>query len=198
VSRDEVSVFVKGNVAAVEEVRSAIEDVVRRFRLPPGGWNRELVQEALGRVFISVARGRFRGESSLKTYAQQVAKYTCLEHLRRRRAESAINGHRLSARALWPDPEEQMLRDEQHRINLRAFAGMSRECRELFCMIFVERLSYREVAQRLGVSEGAVRLRVHRCRLTGRRTIHKMFRGPRDLGRPATSRPADVGGEHES
>ena len=65
----------------------------------------------------------------------------------------------------WARPEEELLHAEEHQENLRILAAMPAECRELFRMIFIEDLGYQEIARCLGISEGAVKTRVRRCRL---------------------------------
>lgn len=167
--RDEdVEAFLEGDPAAVARIRQTIDGVVRAFHLSDADLSAELVQDALARVFVNLRGGRFRGDSSLKTYAQNVAKYTCLEHVRRRRGEVSLDPDDAESRSGGTaGPEETLLRNEQHHLRLQAFATLPKECRALFRLIFLEGLSYREVASCLGVSEGAIKLRVHRCRMIG-------------------------------
>jgi RNA polymerase sigma-70 factor (ECF subfamily) len=156
-----------GTSETVDNIRGAIERVVARFHLPEG-WDGDLIQEALGRVYLAVILGRFRGAASLATFAENVARYTCLEHLRRQRHKWDLSPERLSSKARWSQPEERLLRLEEHRQNLRTFASLPSESRELLTLLFVEDLSYREIAERTGLTESAIRSRVHRCRLAAR------------------------------
>ena len=94
-----------GTLETVDGIRRAIEHVVARFRLPEG-WDGDLVQEALGRVYLAVILGRFRGAASLATFAENVARYTCLEHLRRQRRTWSLSPDRLSSEARWYVIEE--------------------------------------------------------------------------------------------
>lgn len=155
----EVEAFLAGRPSAVQAVTDAVAGAVGRFRLG-ADLHEELVQESLGRILLNLTRMRFRGEASLRTYASNVAKYTCLEHFRRSNAGARPDRPDASG----PTPEELYLRAEEHGRNLRAFAALSSECRELFTLIFVDRLAYREIAERLAVSVGAIKSRVHRCR----------------------------------
>ena len=166
----EIAAFLDGNPSAVAGIRSAVDRAVHRFRFPNPELHDELVQDALARVIVNLNAGYFRGESSLKTYARNVAKYTCLEHLRHKRREAGTVPDSLGSTAREADPENSLIRQEERRRNLRALAELPRECQELFYLVFVEELSYRQVAAHLGVSEGTIKSRVHRCRLTGRGT----------------------------
>ncbi len=159
--------FARGEPRAVEAVREAVEGVVRRFRLPAPAGN-DLAQEVLTRLLDNVSAGRFRGESSFTTYACRVARYTCLEHLRRRRDERPLDSESLTSQARWSRTEESFLWTEEHLRNLEIFSALPEDCRELLRWIFVDGLSYREIGRRLGVSEGAVKVRVFRCRLAFR------------------------------
>jgi len=151
-----------GDAAIIDQVSSSVRIVTRKFGFP-FDVQIELHQETMGRVFLGVAGGRFRGDASLATYASNVAKYTCLEHLRRERRERREPDLTHTAGEV-ESPERSLLRAEEHRRNLRAIASLPPEQRELLMMVFVHGRSYDEVATALGVSPLAVRLRVHRCR----------------------------------
>lgn len=178
--------FVRGDADAVREVRAAIEGVVRASR-PPAGALDDLVQEATGRVYLGLAAGRFRGMAALTTYAEGVARITCLE-FRRRRQWSDVELQLLPSRDVWSEPERALLRDEEHRRNLRVFASLSPECRTLLHEVFVERRGYREVARELGISNTALRLRVHRCRSKIRSALRTAERVTTAVGRTKEGR----------
>ena len=174
---DQAEAFLEGDLEMVREIRSCIEVVVRKFAFRDRDLEAELVQEVIGRLFLSLAGGRFQGKSSLATYASNVAKYVCLEHLRRQRRAARHAARTSTARTDDMGPETVLLRMEQHRSYVCAFATLSGEERELLSMIFIRDLSYRQVAAQLDIAEGAVRVRVHRCRLKLRDELHT--RSPR-------------------
>ncbi|MGH9867116.1 MAG: RNA polymerase sigma factor [Candidatus Polarisedimenticolia bacterium] len=159
--------FLRGDIDAVSSIRKTVETSVRAFRFGPSVES-DLVQDALMRLLVNLGAGQFRGESSLRTYAARVARYTCLEHLRRRRDEQPLDPEAVPSVARWSHPEESFLWTEEHLRNLDIFSRLPADCRELLRWIFVEGLSYRDVGARLGVSEGAVKVRVFRCRLAFR------------------------------
>lgn len=148
-------------------MRRAIRAVVVGFRFG-GSVEEDLVQESIYRVFSSLRSGHFRGEASLRTFGQRIAEFTCLEHFRRIRYRVEVDASQAPEAISMNEPEGLLLRAEEHRRNLRRLAEMPTECRELFRMIFIERLSYAEIARRCGISETAVKLRVYRCRLSAR------------------------------
>jgi len=168
---DEIAAFLAGDRTRVREIRAAVERVVRSFQFPDSELDRDLVQDTLSRVIRNLAAGQFRGESSLRTYAQRVARYTCIEHLRRRRLEVRMNLETIPSTTSWSEPEASFLRTEEHRRNVETFAALSGESRELLRLAFLEGLSYAEIARRVGVSEGAIKLRVRRIRLACRAAL---------------------------
>jgi len=139
--------------------------VIRSFQFGDLDTDRDLVQESLSRVLGSLKAGRFRGESSLRTYARTIARYTCLEHIRRRRWQVDLDPESLTSGDRHAGPESSFLWAEEHLRNLRAFAELPPESRELLKLVCVEGVSYKDAASRLGVSEAAVKSRIHRCRL---------------------------------
>src|SRR5262245_6654011 len=163
---DQVAAYLTGDVRTHESIRRAVGVVVHAFRFAGRGIAEDLIQETMARVFVNLSAGAFRGDASLITYAQRVARYVCLEQIRNRRFAAEVDPAGLVRTDPPPAPGTSLLRAEEHRRNLARLAARSPACRELFRLVFVEGLSYAQVAERLGVSETAVKLRVHRCRLT--------------------------------
>jgi len=164
IKQDDIAAFLRGEPEQVASIESAIRLAIRTFQLRERELERDLVQESLSRLLSGLSLGQFRGESSLRTYAGNIARYTCLEHMRKRRQEVEPAAGDLVAVARWSLPEASLLADEEHDKNLEAFAALPADCQELLRMIAVEGASYRTVALRLGVSEGALKSRIHRCR----------------------------------
>lgn len=184
--RAEAAAFERGEPAAVSAVQAAVRATVRSFRFGNRDLERDLVQETLSRTLASLSDRRFHGDASLRTYARNVARYTCLEQIRRRRNEVAFDPELHPAEDLRSAPEASYLSAEQHRRNLEAFASLPPDCREILRMICLEGSSYREVAAQLGVSEAALKSRIHRCRLTCREAAKSTARPNRLVLRKAS------------
>lgn len=167
----DVTSFLRGDRVLVDEIQQTIDRVIQRFRTA-SVTRAELRQEVMSRIVANLRAGRFRGDASLRTYASNVAKYTCLEHFRRQRHETRLD-EADGPQTPQLGPEEALLQTEEHLTNLKRFLALPRKSRTLLLLIFVEGLSYRQVAARLGISVGAVKLRVHRCRLAGKRAIKR-------------------------
>jgi RNA polymerase sigma factor (sigma-70 family) len=118
----------------------------------------------LKRVFENLSRDRFRAGSSLKTYIFQISKYTCIEFLRRKIRASAVDIESVELRDHRPGPEQEAASAEWAEKAADAVESLSKQCRELFEMIFIEHLPYQDIGRKLGIAEGTVKSRTWRCR----------------------------------
>lgn len=158
--------FLAGEPAAVGEVDGWLARAATSFRRRLG----EQFEDALQDVRLEVTRllqeGRFRGDSSLKTYLWRVTAHTCLDRLRAGSRWSFVEYDGETAGAADPAaplPRQPRPWNADRDLLLRVLARMEEECRRLWSML-IEGLSYREMSQETGVSEGALRVRVLRCR----------------------------------
>jgi len=166
--REEAAAFLRGDPDQLASIGTAVRLAVRSFRFGDRDLEEDLAQETLSRVLESLSERRFRGEASLRTYASGAARYTCLEHIRRRRWEVEIDAELLVAGDRWSAPEASYLWTEEHLSNLEAFAALPADCRTILRLVCVDGVSYRDLAARMGLSEAALKSRIHRCRLTCR------------------------------
>lgn len=120
------------------------------------GWD-DLLQDLRLEVTRLLKEERFRGEASLRTYLYRVVSHAALNRIRSRERWQFTpledDGHN-------PRAEE---RAESKDLLLRILARTSAECRRLWTLIF-EGHDYHEMSRYLGVAEGALRVRVLRCR----------------------------------
>jgi len=151
--------FLSGDSTAVEVVDGWISRAAWPFRRRLSERFEDVLQEVRLEVTRLLGQGKFRGESSLRTYLWRVVNHTCLDHLRSEK------------RWQWTDLEEVAeIGDRSHSgpaedrdLLLRVLDQVSQDCRDLWRMI-VSGLSYREMSGRVGVAEGTLRVRVLRCR----------------------------------
>jgi RNA polymerase sigma-70 factor (ECF subfamily) len=125
----------------------------------------DVLQEVRLEVTRLLGQGKFRGESSLRTYLWRVVSHTCLDQLRSRgrrqwadleEVDKAGNGGKIAGQA----PPSRL---EDRDLLLRVLGKTPPDCREMWRLI-VHGLSYREMSLRMGVAEGTLRVRVLRCR----------------------------------
>ena len=156
--------FLEGEARAVSLVNGWIAGAASPFRRRLGGDWDDLLQEVRLEVLRLLQRGTYRGESRLKTYLWRAVCNTCLDALRRRRRQRPIEtGLEDTLPSADPSPLQRVLEREGTDRLLAVFQQMSEECRRLWGLI-LDGQSYREIGRQLGLPEGTLRVRAHRCR----------------------------------
>ncbi len=157
-----VARFLRGEADAVGTVDGWIARAAWPYqRRLANRWD-DVLQDVRLEVTRLFSQGKFRGESSLRTYLWRVVSHTCLDQIRSQNKwqwsdlEALDQGEEPAMPAPMPQSEERDLL-------LRVLARASQDCRELWRMV-VEGYSYREMSERTGVAEGTLRVRVLRCR----------------------------------
>lgn len=163
--RELIERLLAGDATAVEKVAGWTALAARPFRtrLAPD-WE-DLVQEIQIEVLELLRGGRFRGESSLKSFVWRVAGHTCLDHLRARsrRPVTSLVGIGDALADGGESPADAVARRAENALLWRALGEVPSPCRELLGWV-LDGLSYREMSERSGVAEGTLRVRVLRCR----------------------------------
>ncbi len=135
---------------------------------------RDAVQEA----FVLAFRGlpRFEGQSRLGTWLHRIVVNAALMKLRRRRAhpEESIepllptfldDGHSTTSYSDWPESADRMLERAEVRERVRASIDrLPATYRTVLLLRDIEELDTGEVAEALGISANAVKIRLHRAR----------------------------------
>lgn len=144
----------------------------------------DILQEVRRRLYENLLYEKFAGGSSLRTYVSQIAKYVCIEFLRKRKRHQAADVDELALADPSPDPESELSGVERTRLARQALASLPEGCRELFDLIFVEELPYEHIAERLGVAPGTVKSRAFRCRESLQKQWKKHFSQKRETREP--------------
>ena len=159
--REMVSRYLRGEKEAVEAVDGWISRAAWPYkRRLADRWD-DVLQEVRLEVTRLLGSGKFRGESSLRTYLWRVVSHTCLDQIR---AQSKWKWTNLDGieEPIAIDPPISA-RQEDRDLLLRVLNRVPQDCMELWRMI-VAGLSYREMSLRTQVAEGTLRVRVLRCR----------------------------------
>jgi len=143
----------------------------------------DVVQE----TFLSAFKGidRFDGRSGLSTWLYRIAFNAAMMRLRRRRPEFVPVDETQEADGDLPIPEamvdwcllpeQELVRAEAREEMERAIGELPPKLRAVFVMRELEELSTEETAQALGLSEQAVKTRLHRARLLLRERLSSYF-----------------------
>lgn len=119
----------------------------------------ELVQDTFVRAFASLEG--FRGESSLRTWLFTILRRLLVDRRRSRRRRRDRVEIQESDAATEYDPLDGMLADETERRMRDAITRLSPTQREVFTLRVTEGLSYRQIAEIVGTTEGAARVHYH-------------------------------------
>lgn len=155
---------------AVAEVSRRVEPIIKSKIYSFDEWE-DALQQCLTEVVIAV-RG-LATVDNLWGLVKRVAITTVIDHNRgyqttRRRASrqsTAPDGESVDPTAGLPDrlptPEAVL---ESRDLFLYIYQRMGSTCRKIIDLIFIEGVTYKRAAAELGLNEGALRVRIHRCR----------------------------------
>lgn len=158
--------YLAGETTAVKTVDGWLAQAASSYRRRLREQWEDVLQDVRLEVTRLLRRGSFRGESSLKTYLWRVTSHTCLDRIRAGRRWTFVELEPQTvdddAAVTWAAPPPKVWSAERDLLT-RVLAEMGDECRRLWRML-IEGLSYREMSEQTGVTEGALRVRVLRCR----------------------------------
>jgi RNA polymerase sigma-70 factor, ECF subfamily len=183
-----VARYLKGERKAVETIDGWITRAAWPYqRRLADRWD-DVLQEIRLEVTRLLGLGKFRGESSLRTYLWRVVSHTCLDQLRvvikwKLSGLDDLGADEPTSGTSIPS------RQEDKDLLLRVLDRVPLECRELWRMI-VAGFSYREMSLRTSVAEGTLRVRVLRCREKATAVRQELLAGrPGDGKRNITVKP---------
>jgi RNA polymerase sigma-70 factor (ECF subfamily) len=190
-----VTRFLRGEKEAVGAVDGWISRAAWPYqRRLANHWD-DVLQEVRLEVTRLLRQGKFRGESSLRTYLWRVVSHTCLDQIRAQKKGQWADLEEVDQRGGATDPAPiGAVRQEQKDLLLRVLKRVPADCREMWKMI-VAGLSYREMSLRLNVAEGTLRVRVLRCRERALAARQELLDGPPGNGRnnPVKNSPTRSG-----
>lgn len=149
---------------------------------------RDAVQEGLLAALRNIRS--FHGDSRVSTWIHRIVVNACLMRLRRRRRRETVSiedllpafepdGHRIVARPAWQDPPDRRALDQERRDAVRhRMSELPDEYRAVLILRDVEGLDTADAASVLGISDGAVKTRLHRARMALRELLERDFAAP--------------------
>jgi len=145
--------------------------------------DRSEVDDAVQQAFSQALAGLdgFSGAAAFATWLRRIAVNEALLRSRRsRRAERALATLGADGEGVAGTPEQDAARREDLRRVGAALPCLAEAHRQVLHLV-IEGMSTAEIAERLGVSEGAAKVRVHRARAALRKAVDG---GPPRGGRP--------------
>lgn len=120
-----------------------------------------LADDLLQEIFIKVWQhyDKFRGESQISTWMYRIAVNTCLQHLRSDKTKKMVD----IDKAIIKKEEEPDEKEQQIQLLYKCISELS-ETDRLIITLLLEEVSYPEIAEITSISEGNLRVKIHRIK----------------------------------
>jgi RNA polymerase sigma factor (sigma-70 family) len=170
--RERIQGFLAGSRPHYDEIVGWITLIVRSRLWEDHIAAEDVIADTVTKLLMIFQDDAFRFDSSLKTYVQQVTLYTLIDATRRQKRFVALD--------LTVDPPASgtpladLEKNEEALLVDRIVAHLPAACRALFDLVLDERLTCREIAARMGSTEGAIKTRLSRCRQKAVDLMQKM------------------------
>lgn len=123
--------------------------------------NTALAQDLAQETFMHVWQGlhRFRGDAQYSTWIYRIAVNTCLSHLRspRNKNPQPLPDH------IQTIAEENSSREQDIQVLYKCISMLPETDRLIISMV-LEDIAYRDIAESTGISEGNLRVKIHRIK----------------------------------
>jgi RNA polymerase sigma factor (sigma-70 family) len=147
--------------------------------------NSEAAEDATQEVFVKMLKhaNQFHGDAKLSTWLFSITANWCRDYLRKADNKSKESDDVLLTLATPSElaPDRNLERRENEQLVRRALESLTEEQREAILLSRYQGLSYAEIAQIAGCSEGAVKTRVFRAMETLKKTLMGASGGDRCL-----------------
>lgn len=162
--------FQRGQSRAFEALYDRFKDYVYRtafFITRNSGDAEEAVQETFLDVLRALPHYRVEGPARFETWLYRVTVNRCRSRMRRKRLPSAEwddmeeRLERIPEKAPQHQPEKETLRQERAVALWRSVDSLPEGHRAVILLRYQQEMSYGEIAQTLGISEGTVKSRLY-------------------------------------
>lgn len=114
-------------------------------------------------------RLRFKSQNHLQAYLYKVAKNAALMVLRKRKIRQKFKNEQTEE--LAKSPADELFESDLDKVYHHAIFTLPEKCRVIFCMSRIDGLTYKEIAQTLGVSIKTVETQIGRALVTLRKRL---------------------------
>jgi RNA polymerase sigma-70 factor (ECF subfamily) len=169
-TEDLIRRFQRGQPRAFEALYDRFKDYVYRtafFITRNGNEAEDATQEAFLDVLRALPNYRVDGPARFETWLYRVTVNRCRSRMRRKRLPSAEwddieeRLERIPEKAPYNEPEKETLRQERAAALWKSVDALPESHRTVILLRYQQELSYGEIAQALGISEGTVKSRLY-------------------------------------
>ena len=168
----------RGEAGALEEVVGLHQAGIVRLANRLLGWTGE-VDDIVQDIFLTALEkaGKFRGQSSLKTWLTVITLNRCRTYHRRRKIwRRVVATLTARPRAASSAADQAALSDEVAREVRSAVAALPSRDREVIVLHYLEHKSPVEIAELLGSSQNAIEVRLHRAKAKLRQSLQGLMK----------------------
>jgi RNA polymerase sigma factor (sigma-70 family) len=165
--------FARGEQDAVATARNMIRQVVQhRGYYIPSDERPDIVQETMIDVLLALRDSRFSRDEDFIGFLRTISHRRCVDWMRRRRRR-----HRPAASAvqMFLGPDDRLLAKERRELATEVVSKLGEPCRGLVSLHAVG-VTYGQLAERYGRSEGALRTQAYECLKQARRLLDRLSR----------------------
>jgi RNA polymerase sigma-70 factor (ECF subfamily) len=133
--------------------------------------NRPDAEDVTQDVFVKVYKNleSFRGESAISTWIYRITVNTCFDFLRKRKRQAAISLEECAEPSTGPQGLKQLVETMA--------AKLPDAYRKVFVLYDIQGLKHAEIAETLGITEGASKSLLHRARARLRQRLGPYVKG---------------------
>ena len=161
--RELVALLKTGDAEALEQLimrRRAGAEAYARGILHDSQAAEDAVQEAFSRIYA--LHGSLDEECSFSAYLYTIVRRICIDEIRKRKRAPALPGE-------LPEPpvesaEAEFIRNQERLEWIHLLAGLDETDRKLLLAFSLEGRPTKEIAEEMKMSDGQVRVRLHRIR----------------------------------
>ena len=141
-----------------QEYRSMVLQICLGFM----NGDRDLAKDLSQQVFINIwqALGRFKNASGYKTWIYRITVNTCLKYIRDKKDKYQVPLDDMNT-VVADDPNQHAAIKNQ---SLYTAIGQLGEVDKLIIMMILDELEYPEISAIVGISEGNLRVKIHRIK----------------------------------
>ncbi len=166
----ELEQLIEFRQGSAETREAAFEALFRQHQSTVYGWILRIVRNAPAAEDLTIetfwriyrAHARFEPERGFEPWARRIATHAALDWLRARRPESGMSAE-FFADVASPPGADPAISEEIRRKTALAFGRLRPILRVAAILVVVEERPHKEVAEALGISVTAVKLRVFRA-----------------------------------
>ncbi len=122
----------------------------------------DIAKDLSQEVFINAwkALKKFKGDSSYKTWIYRITVNTCLKYIRDKKDKNQISINQEHIQL--SNESDQQIESNHH--SLYKAIGQLAEVDRLIMMMLLDELEYEEISKVIGISEGNLRVKIHRIK----------------------------------